>query len=270
MSRLFTIPLFSLAALLLSSCFENSTVIKINRDGSGLVHERTYSSTQVTEEDVTLPERDSLEARAKSLGPGVRVQSVNKAKNSKGWFGHEVIYEFDDVNKLTFRTEEKQDKEDQDADQDTSLDSLAASFTLKDGVVEVALHHPDWDNPRPDPDDASSAPTIDPYAGTSGPRAAKPSLATGLGGDEMMRAMSKGMRVGMFVQLEGGVGETNARFRNGELVTLFHADFEKLCKDGEPNFSMLENVPRDQLAEQIEKVDGLEMDLQNPIRIRFK
>ncbi len=276
MSRFLTLALALVLPLAFASCFEKSTVIKVARDGSGIVHVREYSATKDKEEDVELPDESELEARAARMGAGVRLQSVKKSINSKGWHGTEVIYEFNDINGLVLHGSDPKDEEDQDAEREGGgKEDMHFQFTMKQGVLEVVAVDDRWRDSAGAAGAAGNddSPTIDPYAGTSGPRASGikvTSTAFDMNG-EAWKSMSRGMRIGIFIQIDEPLAETNSRYANGSLFTLLNADMEAITKSGElGSIEELDGRSRGEMRELVDRVDGFEMELQEPVRFVFE
>ena len=80
----------------LSGCIERSTVIKVKKDGSGVVHFRHHgqkigisfagSSPQPDQqEENKLPSQDELSAMAKAMGSGVQLLSATQTTNRNDW-----------------------------------------------------------------------------------------------------------------------------------------------------------------------------------------
>lgn len=253
-----------LMPVFLASCFEDSTVIKVGKDGSGIVHHREYQATHSKEEDVTLPDEAELKAEAERMG--ATFESCKIAKNPKGWFGYEVVYTFDDINDLVVRPDGKKE------DGEEGEGEFAIRFEMKEGVLEARMEDSGWAEAE-EQEAVQDGPTIDPYADTTGPPAAKVDIASGaLDVDgEMWKKMSKGMRVGIFLQIDDPLVETNATYRNGSLFTLLNADFEKMTASGKmESLEQLEAPSRERMEQLVEEIDGFEMDLQQPVRFVFE
>jgi hypothetical protein len=122
-TRYMTLPLAAVViGLLLSGCIEHSTVIKVNRDGSGIIHERRYTvpadklisfpgidTKEEVKEKPKLPAEAALKEYAPmlkeyapTLGEGVAFRSVKPSTNKKGWQGYEIIFDFEDINTVQY------------------------------------------------------------------------------------------------------------------------------------------------------------------------
>ena len=83
------------AILGLTGCLEESTVVKVNKDGSGLIHVRKYENTlagkglfgglgggeEKEEEKIDAPNEEELKAKARAMGEGVTLKSFRRGKN---------------------------------------------------------------------------------------------------------------------------------------------------------------------------------------------
>jgi hypothetical protein len=146
---------------------------------------------------------------------------------------------------------------------------------MEEGVLEVVAANEKWSDAAGtggtagDPD----SPTIDPYAGTSGPRASGitvTSKAFDMDG-EAWKSMSRGMRIGVFLQIDEPLAETNARYANGRLFTLLNADMEAITNSGElESIEELDGRSRKEMQQLVDRVDGFEMELQEPVRFVFE
>ena len=242
-------------ALLLTSCLEDSTVIKVNKDGSGLVHHRQYIRSQTKADDVELPTQEKIAAIAKEMGPEVTVASLEKASNPQGWYGYEVVYDFPDINKVTItpsnlnKDSAKKDAPDEKNTPKKGMDGVQLTFQMKDGVLLTTFKQPDWDKPAATEASklAQRGPTIDPYAQATKEPAQEVTITSGIvNEEEMMKAMTKGMRVGVFLQPGDPLKSTNAQYQDGGLITLMNANMEKIYENGEPDFDQFngENARR--------------------------
>ncbi|MDQ8190580.1 hypothetical protein [Roseibacillus persicicus] len=267
--RLLFLPL-ALLGFLLTSCLENSVVVKIHKDGSGLIHIRKHSKNSSNAEDVEMPTDEELAQAAAGMGPQVKLVSAKKGTNPQGWHGYEVIYEFPDINKLTLRNKDNQQGKDNEPN---GMSATSFEFSMKDGVLEVISNSPEWDNPKTLGSEAfqTEGTTIDPFAHSQKGSAQKIGLTSTLTDqDKIMRAASKDMRIGYFIQPADPVKSTNALYQKDGLITLFRLDVEKLYREGTPDFDQFNGLSREEFAERVAETDGLDFDLQKPILIDFE
>lgn len=106
------------ALLLLSGCLDSTTVVQLNRDGSGTITTTEIVSAyarnliegmgtqkgKVAESILAFTEVDveELKRNAQTYGDGVVFVAAKKIETSDGGLGKEVIYRFADINKVTF------------------------------------------------------------------------------------------------------------------------------------------------------------------------
>ena len=257
-------------AFLLTSCFEDSTVIKVNKDGSGLIHHRQYARTDTKEEDVELPSSEDLLANASKMGSNVKVVSINKARNPQGWHGYEVLYEFPDINNVTIQANSS--KTDKKAKKEEGMNALSLSFEMEGGILKASFDQPDWNKPANEKfKNQHEGPTIDPYARTKKQPAQKISITPKLvDQDKMMKAISKDLRVGIFIQPASPLESSNALIQKGGLITLMNADMERMYQNQTPDIQNFQGKTREECQALIESIDGLDLDLQKPIIIKFQ
>jgi hypothetical protein len=100
--------LFVLATV---GCVEQSIVVKVKKDGSALLHVRSFvmpSPFSGSPKDANGPvgvHKDHVEALIQHLGHGVSVQSNQNASNGRGWSGTELILLCEDVDSLKITSE---------------------------------------------------------------------------------------------------------------------------------------------------------------------
>ncbi|GAA5481382.1 hypothetical protein [Haloferula sargassicola] len=263
-------PLLGVAMVaLLASCLEESTVIKVSKDGSGVVQVRHFFRTLTTEEQVELPAEAELAAKAARMGEGVRLEAVRKSHNARGWFGHEEIYRFSDINQLVIRMKDDPDSK----EKSEPADRPEMHFQLKDGVLEARVDNPAWSELAKVSPKTETGPTLDPYVDAPGPPAKAVRLRPAgmkIGGDAW-KEVTDGMRIGVFLQFDDPLVEAASRYRKGGLHTLVNVDFERVSRN--PDIESLQQLhagTREEMREVVRQVDGFEIDLQQPIRFVFE
>ena len=271
--------------LLLTGCVEQSTVVKVKPDGSGLIHIRVHQqdatlfglveSKNKAEDKVST--KELLAELVKKMGTGVEIVSSVEKANRHGWPGHELIVRFDDINQVTIPgnllTKPISPKKKNAKNKPSSLDLKGdTKFTFNNGVLKIQMNGFDE---QANADELVVEGAVDPFAAEPASPLAKMSLP-----DLAIQAMASELladaRVGFFVQIDGEVIESNAKFRKDNLVTLVQANFGEILKtpQGLSKLESLENetkkVSRKLLSTLSDSIPGLDIDLQNPIEIRFK
>ncbi|MGI9240687.1 MAG: hypothetical protein ACR2RV_07795 [Verrucomicrobiales bacterium] len=288
--RLRTLSLLAaLGSILLSGCIEESTVIKIDRDGSGVIHERSYTAAtdnvislsgknrdkkDAEPAEAKLPSEAALKRYAATLGTGVTFKSVKASTNKKGWKGYEILYAFEDINTVRYArdTPKPDSDDDKEKKKNNDDDDFTTTFAMVDGKLSMNLERDGFRKTEPAPAQQPGSPTIDPYADTTGPSPIEMNISSAAMNEEMVKAMTKGMRMGIFVQIDGEIADTNAAYRNGNLITLFNVDLGTMLENegGMAALKQLETVDRATFQTLSDEFDGLDIDLQEPIVVEFK
>ena len=284
-----------LPTLFLTSCFEQSIVVKVNKDGSGIVHERSYMNTamggmmggligageegaeaEAAVPDI-LPSEDELKENASEMGEGVTFQSVSPSKNKAGWSGYEVVYAFTDINKVQL------DMSDLGSSMGDDMAELAEeagaeeegepefiTFEMADGVLKIVTPDPSGSLAEAGGgggEEGAEGETANPF-GDMDPNDPESAMAM-----QMMAPMMAGMRMGFFVQAGDPVASTNARHQSGNLITLMMMDMGKIFQNPANIATMtaLENeTDRDKIQEAADSIEGMTVDLQQPITITYE
>ena len=271
----------------LTGCLEESTVVKIGKDGSGLIHTRKYENTQAGkgllgglgggedqgEEKIDAPSEEELKAKAKAMGEGVTFKSLRKGKNKSGWTGYEAIYAFEDINKVRLDLNTKNVDDMKQAADDAKVPDKAnagaadlVTFEMKDGRLKIRT---------PDPSAQEKGGEDDQEEQNDSGEGARDPFADGPDDPQMMAMMAAifaGAKVGFFVEIDGEIAETDAKHREGKMITIMRADLGKLFANPEAMKKVegMEGNNRKEVQKIVDSVDGIDMDLQDPITVKLK
>ncbi len=278
----------------LSGCFEMSVVLGVRKDGSGVVHSRNYLDASLakmmgdtSEDPIPTPTAEEADEMAAMLGEGVTVESVRKSENKAGWPGYEVVFAFSDINTLklapdAFAGKTKANKalkgsvpnEDSASGMVFQPEDKFVTFQMKDGALQVWVPEPN--------NSLGEVGQIVPglgNGGESGEDEPTPFAKMASGDPEgqialqMMSTMTKGARIGFFIQPIDAVAESNAKHRNGNLITILMADLTRLVEKPE-NFALMDEISKEpDEAKQMDafgRIDGIDIDLQRPITVKFE
>lgn len=311
-------------ALLTTSCMENSTVIRVRRDGSGEIFARYHFSPQMTgmlgmmaglaagagnpaptgdqapgkpaaapqiptADSLLKPSQESLVQGAAAYGKGVRFVRQEPGKNAAGWDGYLVVYQFDDISQLAFDPNnppgplgdlaKMSPEATAEIEKQTAGKQGGATFAMADGLLTV--------HTGMSPDAISQ---IGEGAGGLGGGAGLPGggQITGPNGAaidpaaamQMAAGMFQGMRIAYFIRVDGEIAETNAKHVDGTLITMTDMQPGKMMAD--PKFAALmaegeklqsqQPTPEqvDTLMKQVEALDGVTLETQETVTVRFK
>lgn len=291
-----TLALLFASILLLASnaaCFRNSTVVKIAKDGSGEITVRYYFSPEVVAmldqvqalgaqglgadagpalagiaamRDLLEPQAATLEADAENFGEGVVYRTHEAGADASGWQGYTVVYAFDDVNKVTIDQNAAPSSMKSFAEsmgQDLAAqDGGEVSFRMADGVLSVSADLGSMGLEDIADDEQFAA------ANQLGMR---PSEVLKTAADSM-----SGMRMGVFLRIDGEIAETDASHVNGTLITLSDAEMDKVFSD-EGFLGVVDAIVADPAAfdaervkEAMAEVDGVTLETKETITVRFR
>lgn len=251
--------------LLLGGCFELDTLVTVNANGSGTVTERMLLKGMLAEmiqkmggDSSAVLDREQLEAKAGSMGPGVALASATPLPPEEG-FGYQAVFTFRDVNRLRVNQSPKSPTGDGQRGEDLATHAYA-TFHLERGPQPVLTVHPQRvkgkvTTTRPE----SQAPP------GPGKKAAEAPPA-------MLKKMLGGMRVAVAVEVNGAIVETNATHRDGARVTLLELDLDKVLEAPE-GLETLGDLSGNDLAamkEALKRFPGVKVELEPAVTIRFQ
>ncbi len=295
LKKLVSTSLVALLFVAVPGCLERSTVVKVNRDGSGIVHIRNHDQevniviggkkAETEDKESKLPSMESLDRIAKEMGSGVRVKSIKPSKNRSGWKGYDLIFEFDDINQMVL-TDSLANIGDKDSDDAENADGKKEPaekepldrefrFTMKDGTLEIFSLAYDQPAKNATPADEPQDGAIDPFA--QEPAGSSPTFSlqeTAM--TQLYAKLLSDVRIGVFVQVNGPIESTNALHRDESLITLVNVNVGKMLEDENAvsklkSIEHLENDPdrRAKIQEMANETDGLDVDTQKKIVVKW-
>ena len=286
--NLTTATALSAIAIFVSGCVEQSTVVKVKKDGSGVVHIRLHvqekSSGMFDSEknkaiDHNVPSSKRIEEIRKSLGADVRLVTAEASVNRSGWRGYDLIYEFDNISKVKISHEiaelltpkDEGEKEDSDKKNKTSSIDVDFQFAMKDGVLEIQSSG--FAEPATAKNGAAKIErAVDPYAkeDKAGPATMD---FTGALGAQIAAQVLADAKIGTFVQIEGGIADSNALYLDENLITLMSMKPGKLLAESPGNtlFTKVDQkITRERLQELTDGLKAISIDTQNPITVSWE
>lgn len=229
--------LVSAIALVLSGCLNVSTLIRVAPNGSGTIEQTLLfnpknvenafgqlglepsggSSGSKASSKTTIDEAD-VRQTAGRLGDGVTLVSVTPVSLPSGYQGVTAKFAFDDISKL--RTEDLLMPAPAKAEMSPNAASDAVAFRLTRSPHGTAILTATF-NDKPGKSGKSSG-----KSGKGGPGLDDPDVL------QMVKAMFKGFRIGVDLEVIGQIVQTNADYVDGKRITLAEIDLEQLLKDG--------------------------------------
>lgn len=284
------IILTAIVSLCATSCIRTSMVVEVKKDGSGKIISRYYFSPQMLAlvdqlgalpqvggtaqpgpdlgaiRELARPDETSLKEDAKNLGDGVRYASHEEGKDTEGWEGYTVTYEFDDITKVHLDQKSMPGKAKELAESagekldlekggkvtfDKDKDVLTIHTTLAEGSMDELVDRDQLEQSKQ--------------------MGMQPSQAL-----QMAAGMSEGMRMGMFVRIDGGIAETNAQNVTGDLIILTDADVAKVLRD--PDFGTFvdrvsdnpDGIKDEEIQELFDKLEAMTLERSDTVTVRFR
>jgi len=274
--------------IFITGCIDTTTVISLRKDGSGTITEIMYvdesvismfegMTAQMSDETEAQQEKASeildiekYKAKADKLGAGVKFVSAKEVTNEEGSTGVEVIYSFDDIEKLNIQAKPENPVGDQmagmvgaeSAESEEEENPITFEF-IKGSTPKLIVNMPKKEEPEPaekTPEETTSDTEAD---------------AQGMA---MMRLFLAGFRIRMTINLlEGTIQKTNASFveRTGgkDTVTLLDVALgeimsnEKYSKEWE---HMSQTKDMSAAMETMKNIPGLKIETSNRVEISFK
>ena len=268
-------PLVALL-LTLSGCFQVSTVVRVNPDGSGTVEERLLISKKLLAQlnsfvqgfaadgaeppkPLDLFEPDKLREAAREMGEGVSYRSGKKLATAD-FEGYQAEYAFTDINQLRLNQKSSAPLPATQGGEGAAA-PLTFSFT-KGNPATLTIRQAA--SPAAATADKESSPP--PAPATDGDAAGDPQLRA-------LEEMLRGLRVAVAVEVNGPIASTNATHRDGSRLTIIELDWDKLAGSKEQLARLGSTgagaMTLDRAKELFRDVPGVKMDLNEELTVVF-
>ncbi len=275
MKRIFLLLSVALAALSLTSCLQNETTIRLNKDGSGTLVEETTVGPQMAammeqmaafgggggdakkDPMADMFSEEKAKARAAQLGEGVTLEK-SEAIEKNGNKGSRATYRFADINKLKISTSDgMKDLSPMGAmggEPPVSKASKPVDFKYADGKLTIVM-------PEPEKPGAPPAPEAD----------AEKKEEPGEQDLAMMKQMMGDMKVSLKLIIEPGIAETNATFRDGKTITLMEMEMGKLFENPEAmkQFGKVDKQDPEAAMELMKSIPGIKFETKREISVKL-
>lgn len=254
-------------SMLLSSCFEMSSIVTVNKDGSGTVEETTLVSAQIkammgslgdaSKKDGSsgqmkmdiLPTKEKAALKAAKMGEGVTLKSQEEIKSPDGREGVKVVYVFTDIRKLKYEPGDMKDK--------SEGGKGAITFGYESDILTINL--PKMDKPSEELKEKAKAQM---------PKDIEAQMT-------MMKPMFAGMRMSFKLKAGSGVASTDASHVDGDTITLMEMNFDKLLEkpEGMKKFAEMserKDMSPSEAAEAFKGLDGIKIETKEKVTVKLK
>ena len=258
-------------ALVLSGCFQISSVLTVRPDGSATLRDEVTLSgfalmalEEAAEEGGEDPEemfaRADFEKRAAALGDGVALVSLEPSEG-----GYVAVYSVADVRRLRFSTPSlpSDDDDGTEADGGPLGDGVDLTFAFEEGdpaTLRVVV-------PKPEPS-KDEAPEADADGMVETEDDVDPADQARMMG--MMRSFFGDARMTVQVEVEGEIVETTSAYADGSTVTLFDLPMSALFDLIEEEPELLEADDDEAALARLRAMEGVRMEGPGTVRVRFR
>ena len=244
--------------LLFPGCFQMEQVINVKPDGSGTIVMTavlTKAALKQIEEmskaggekgktpidEMTDPAKAA--EQAKKLGDGVKFEKVEKIKNDIGE-GAKLTFSFTDVTKLHVDMDMNSGSQGGD-----DKDKEPVTFGFDKGTLTIKSTHKKGAKAKPD-DDKDEA-----------------NAAAGIA---MAQQMMKGMKISVFVNIEGTITETDAAHRDGSRITLAVVPFDEVLKDSNKMKALNKADGWNEALKVLKEIPGVIVEPKETVTVKIK
>ena len=256
--------LFFLLAVACSGCFESTTILRVNGDGSGTLLQRTiikkaalaqlrsFSALGGGRATLDPLSEDQARSLAASLGDGVTLASTSKISSDDGE-GRESTYAFADVTKLHV-------SEQPPTPGGVSVKTQGLSTDAPD--ITLGLTH----DPNGDAVLHILVPPPAIFAGPDGNGGINPMVIAQL---QALKGMLAGAHLLLAAEPNGTLVKTSSPYVDGARVTLLEVDLDRLLAD-EAFLTRLQAAKTpDEVRTAVRDAPGLKINLDPDITVQF-
>jgi hypothetical protein len=258
--RSIRLPVLLAAALASSACFQMTTVLKVNGDGSGTIdHRMVYTAAAMAQlrqfaalgggraKSVDPLSEQQARDLASSIGPGVSYVTSTPISSPVGQ-GREATYAFTDVSQLRISTQPAAPGGLSVRAQGLSTNGETITFSITHEAGGNALLH--INVPEPHFLDALGSPAANGQLG-------------------MIKSLLAGARVLLAVEPAGTLVRTSSPYIDGARVTLLEVDLDEVLKDETLIPRLQAATTQDEAKAVIKGAAGLKINLDRDITIEF-
>jgi len=270
MKKLWKLVIIITALLTMGSCIESTTLVRVQKDGSGEVEDTLLMRTDVIQMlmsvsqemgeesgDFKLVTREELEQRAREMGAGVTLTSVENIV-TETHTGYRALFTFQDIN--TLQVNENPDENVPDSgspgEEAPNREIITFQFEKAKGKNPASLI---INLPREE-------------EGTEGEEPEE--MPEGQSEDmiNMFREIFKDMKINIALEIDGRITATNATHQQGSKVILMELDFGRIIQNEEVfrELALSNTNSLEETKELLKDVPGIKVEMQDRIEVQFK
>ena len=272
MKTLWLLVILTVVLFAIGSCIESTTLIRLNKDGSGEVEDILLMRTDVLQllmgvsqemgeepGEFELADRAKLEARAREMGEGVALKSVENI-GTETHQGYRALYTFQDINKV--QVNENPDESVPDAggpgEESPNREIITFQFEKAKGknpaslVINLPQDEPEFESEEAQPEEFPEEQSEEML--------------------NMFREIFKDMKIDVALEVNGKIMKTNAAHQDGSRIILMELDFGKIVKNEEAfrELALSNTNSLEETKELTKDVPGIRVEMQDKIEVQFK
>ncbi|MBP7275420.1 MAG: hypothetical protein KBA51_04370 [Kiritimatiellae bacterium] len=263
------------SAAVLAGCVDMQSTVRLKPNGSGTLTMEQYFSPQMTsmmgsmagmaeamggttgetnapaaQPDPLAMFSDTIEQQIKSLGSSVKLEKKESATNAAGWKGFKLICSFEDINKVNLHNVGASDA----SGEGEESEEKPMSITFTPGKpAKLVIIEPETPAVAAEPEAAPEG--MDPQAMM-----------------QMMAPMMAGMRMRMVIEVDGKIVKTNAKYVEGNRVTLADVSMDKVMANAEGGklIASAQNDPAAMTKLAALNIEGVKINTEKTLEIEFE
>ncbi len=275
MKTLIKLIFLSVISVTIASCVESTTLIRVNRDGSGEVEETFLMKTDVlnmlmgfaetpgdkNEQAQGLVNMEKLERKALAMGKGVTLKSAEELSSEKGQ-GYRAVFSFKDINNLVVNQNPDENVPSTDTTGEDAPETEYITFQFRKGSDSetslLTIFNP--------PEETEETVPMEEREKTEAPAAKDEEMI------EMLKEIFRGMRIHIALEVDGTIISSNAAYLEGSKVTLIDMDFSKIIENEElfRKLATEDTESIEKTKEIIKDIPGIRVELQDQVEIQFQ
>lgn len=255
-------PVF--VGLLLTGCVEYNVQVTVNPDGTGTVKETVLFGKSIIDmlnafaawggddgEDIEIYNEDELRDQARTFGEGVKFVKGEELSEG-GREGYTAHYKFSDITKIRIDQDPEAKIPSDMSSGDDEEEPITFNFN-KGSYSTLTVNLPGEFDPEDfdtdiDNDDMKSEEA------------------------EELMDMLRDLRIDVKLKINGKINDTNASFVSGSDITLMRFDMGEIIDNPEQFEALKHRKPKnkEEMKELMDEIPGLEVELENPVTVKFK
>ncbi len=243
---------------ILSSCYQFSSVITVNPDGSGSI-DQTILFRKDFFGNMDVYDEEELKIGAYEYGSGVEYLSSQRIE-IENMTGYSVKYSFEDITRIEVdRGMTSALISDPTGMLDIDSERLQFRFVKREDESQLTILFPEMMDDDIETEEMDSPFLFDDNAETEEI-------------SEVVKELYSGMKLSSQIRINGRILQTDASFREDKVITLVEVDFDKILENDDALKYMMQLTPEaiDAFQDRAEVMSGIKMESKDEVKIIFR